>query len=285
LAAGLTSEAVSAAPAGLAATVATTALAGSAAAIGMAAGTIKTITMTKIHAVILGSLVIGVVATPMWIQHKARVRVQEENRSLLAQLQQLAAENLQLSNQLAQTAEVQGANNPAQLRELLKLRGEVNGLKRELAETQLKARNESIRRNAEQQQAQMAEQWKEFAIAKLNYTKGWMLAFWNYAQQHGGQLPQDFESAASFAPETVTGQTNLAPDQFEIVYHGLLTGLTNAHSLIVIREKEPWQGTDGGWARGYGFADGHSEIHKAVDGNFEPWEAQHMITLPEQPGQ
>ena len=44
------------------------------------------------------------------------------------------------------------------------------------------------------------------------------------------------------------------------------------------REKEAWQTSDGGWARAYSFADGHSEIHKAVDGNFQPWEQQHLIT-------
>jgi hypothetical protein len=37
---------------------------------------------------------------------------------------------------------------------------------------------------------------------------------------------------------------------------------------------------DGGAHRAYGFADGHSEIHKAVDGNFQPWEQQHMIPPP-----
>jgi hypothetical protein len=103
-----------------------------------------------------------------------------------------------------------------------------------------------------------------------------MVAFWQYAQAHGGQLPPDFESANSFVPEAVKTETGLTPEQFEIVYKGSLNEITNPQSLIVIREKEAWQSADGGWFKGYSFADGHSEIHKAVDGNFAPWESQHM---------
>jgi prepilin-type processing-associated H-X9-DG protein len=33
---------------------------------------------------------------------------------------------------------------------------------------------------------------------------------------------------------------------------------------------------NGGWNRTYGFADGHTEIHKAEDGNFGPWEEQRI---------
>ena len=72
----------------------------------------------------------------------------------------------------------------------------------------------------------------------------------------------------------------LAPEQFDIVYKGSLNEVTNPASLIVIREKDASQASDGGWFRAYGFADGHSEIHKANDGNFQPWEAQHMIPPP-----
>jgi hypothetical protein len=65
-------------------------------------------------------------------------------------------------------------------------------------------------------------------------------------------------------------------NQFEIVYQGALNEITNSAGTIVIREKEAWQSADGGWHRTYGFADGHSEIHKAEDGDFGPWETQHL---------
>ena len=82
------------------------------------------------------------------------------------------------------------------------------------------------------------------------------------------------------AENEAKGQTNLAPDQFEIVYQGSLNEITNPATIIVIREKEAWQTLDGGWVRDYSFADGHSEIHKAADGNFQPWEAEHTIAPP-----
>ena len=122
------------------------------------------------------------------------------------------------------------------------------------------------------------EQQKQIAIAKMNYTKGWMLAFFQFAEQHQGRFPTSFEEAASLLPDEVKAQTSLAADQFEIVYQGSPNEITNPHTIIVVREKEAWQTSDGGWARAYSFADGHSEIHKAVDGNFQPWEQQHLVT-------
>ena len=122
------------------------------------------------------------------------------------------------------------------------------------------------------------EQQRQIAIAKLNYTKGWVLAFMQFAEQHQGRFPTSFEEAASFLPDEAKAQASLAADQFEIVYQGSPNEITNANSIIVVREKEAWQTPDGGWARAYSFVDGHSEIHKAIDGNFQPWEQQHLIT-------
>jgi len=42
-----------------------------------------------------------------------------------------------------------------------------------------------------------------------------------------------------------------------------LIDLQDAGRIIVTREKEPTKTWDGKWARAYGFADGHSEIHSA----------------------
>ena len=85
-------------------------------------------------------------------------------------------------------------------------------------------------------------------------------------------------------PDELKGGTNLIPDQFEIVYHGSINDITNPQTIIVIREKEAWQALGGGWVRDYSFADGHSEIHKAVDSNFQNWETQHMMP-PQTAGQ
>ncbi|HZR17078.1 MAG TPA: hypothetical protein VFE51_07110 [Verrucomicrobiae bacterium] len=241
--------------------------------------------MTKIQASACAVAVLGAAAISLWLQHQSLLREAEENRALRQQIEQLSADSLQLSNQLA-TAAQKPSSGSEQERELLKLRGEVGALKRDLAAAQAQSKVQANRQATQERQTQEAESFKELAIAKMNYTKDWTLAFLLYAQQHGGQMPTNFESAISFAPEGVTNQTSLAPEQFEIMYTGSLNEVTNPPSLIVIREKNASQTTDGGWVRSYSFADGHSEIHKAADGNFQPWEAQHgVVPATAQPGQ
>jgi RNA polymerase sigma factor (sigma-70 family) len=279
----LAAEAVTAAPASLAATFATAALAGGTAASTATLTFAKLIAMTKLKLGAIAALAVVGVAVPVWTQHQDVVRLRHENQALRLQLDdvaQIAADNQRLSNLVAR------ANNPLageQLGELLKLRGEVGSLRRQVAE---QTRKEKIRAPASTQpaQAEAAEQQqKDIFIAKMNYTQSWMLAFTEYAAQHQGQFPTNFELAASFLPPEAAGLTNLTSDQFEIVYTGAINDITNPQSIIVIREKDAFQTPDGGWVRDYSFADGHSEIHKAVDGNFQPWEAQHLPESPTAP--
>jgi hypothetical protein len=44
----------------------------------------------------------------------------------------------------------------------------------------------------------------------------------------------------------------------------------------------PWKNTDGRWAKTYVFSDGGRTVHSVADGNFEPWERQHILP-PETP--
>lgn len=60
------------------------------------------------------------------------------------------------------------------------------------------------------------------------------------------------------------------------VYQGSLTEIGNPSSAIVLREREAWQQPNGRWARTYGFADGHSEVHSTDDGDYRAWEAEHQ---------
>ena len=132
LAAGLSTEAVAVAPAGVAMSVAGSALAG-------AAGTstiltlIKMATMTKLKAGIVGALVVAGLATPLVINHQTQSKLLQENESLrqqVAQLSQTAAENERLSNQVARA---QSSQVVAQLQasELLRLRGELGALRQQ----------------------------------------------------------------------------------------------------------------------------------------------------------
>lgn len=276
LAAGLSAEALTAAPAGLAASLAGSALGAVAVGAGGTLTLTKLIAMTKLKLGIIGA-VVTVAAIPLWMQHRTVSKLREANESLRQQSEQfatLSAENERLSNLLAK------ANSPVapeELSELLKLRGEVGGLRRQLAEA---AKQGTTKASVPPPSAAQdpIEQQKEAAIEKMNYTKGWMLAFMQYADEHQGTFPTNFDMATTY----LGGWTNanMTPDQFQIVYQGPRDAITNPQSVIVVREKDAWQALDGGWLRAYAFADGHSEIHKAPDGNFQPWEAKHML-LPQ----
>src|SRR5207237_3604197 len=86
--------------------------------------------------VIAVTIVAASVATPLVIQHQTKLR--EENESLRQQLDQqaqLAAENERLSNLITETARTDSILLPdQQLKELLRLRGEVGRLRLESRE-------------------------------------------------------------------------------------------------------------------------------------------------------
>ena len=68
---------------------------------------------------------------------------------------------------------------------------------------------------------------------------------------------------------------------FDLLYPASMSDITNFPQTILLREKKPWQTEDGRWAKAYGFADGHAEIHPDPDGNFDVWEQQHIILAPQ----
>src|SRR5438034_3048126 len=104
LAVAISVGAVVSAPASLAATVASSALLAGASTAATTLTTLKLMTMTKLKLGVIGSVAIASVATPLVMQHQARVTLREENQSLrrrVAQLAQLSAENERLSKQVA----------------------------------------------------------------------------------------------------------------------------------------------------------------------------------------
>ncbi len=146
LAAFLSSQTVTAAPAGLAVNIAGTALASAASGAGTTLTILKLVTMTKLKLGIITALVVAGVATPLLIQHQAQASLRAENHSLRQQQEQLAqqlgpltAENLRLSNLVAKASNLSSAQDDRS-NELLKLRGEVARLRQGLREsTQTKA--------------------------------------------------------------------------------------------------------------------------------------------------
>lgn len=283
----LNSQAVAIAPVGLAASITTASLAVSATNASVALPLIKLMAITKLK-IAAGALAAGMAATIV-LQYNANTRLRDQNRALReqsAQLDGLRAENEKLAQMQKTVAQ---PLDDAQLRELLRLRGEVGGLKTQLAEA-VKARDKAaeaatLRQRQSQANAdverQMEEQ-KQAAISKMNFSQQWMLAFHLYAGDNQGQFPTNFDQAASYLSRENAAEAVQATNLFEIVNPGLIANMSNAAQIIVLREKQPWQGVDGGWVKTYGFADGHSEVHKAVNGSFEPWETDHLPKLKDQ---
>jgi hypothetical protein len=233
------------------------------------------------------AIFVAVVVAFLWTQRQTLHELHAENDALRQQLEKLAqtaADNERLSNSLTlakNTPDDQG-------NELLRLRGEVGALRRQLAEAASREKNSQspIQQQEGLTRMQQLAAQKGTAVAKAGYMKTWLSAFIQYADQNQGQFPTTFDAAASLVSQEAIKQTNFAPDQFEILYEGSVRDIANRQSVMVIREKDPWQDAGGAWVKAYGFADGHVEFHKAADGNFQDWEVEHLTpSATSQPGQ
>jgi RNA polymerase sigma factor (sigma-70 family) len=138
LGAALGTEAIAAAPAGMAASVAGTALANVAVGGVVSATLLELTTMTKLQAAIIGAVVVAGVATSLVFQQQAQVKLRQENESFHQQITQLESENEGLSNHVAQITRSTSPGSD-RLRELLRLRGEVGLLRRQQRELELAA--------------------------------------------------------------------------------------------------------------------------------------------------
>jgi len=130
LGAALAGGVVTAAPLGLAATVATTAL-GSAATGGVTTALLKFMTMTKIKIAIVSAIAVAALAAPVLLQHESIAKLREENQTLqqqTGQLDSLQAENERLSNLVVQ-ASTSPTSEEKQVPELARLRAEVGMLR------------------------------------------------------------------------------------------------------------------------------------------------------------
>jgi RNA polymerase sigma factor (sigma-70 family) len=287
----LATQAFTVAPTGLAPALAGAALASVSVGSGMAFGLLNLMTISKLSIGVTSSLlVVGVVITGL--QHQSQTRLRQENRALLQHVGQLSAEVQGLSNVMAEARGSQ-AGAEKEHSELMRLRGEVGLLKRESAEAAKVQKKTRLENQSAQDQS--AEEYRQrqlqIAIGKMRDAKAWTSMFQQYASDHGGQFPTNFDQVATDLDnflQTFSVQELVADkeafvqttNQFEIVYTGPFNEVTNRPDVIVMREKEAWQCPDGAWGRTYAFADGHSEIHKSEDGNYGPWEAQHSPAPP-----
>lgn len=135
----LATEAVAAAPVGLAGSVAGAALASAAASGGITATLVELMAMTKFKFGIISVIAAAAVGTGIYeAGHTSRLRsevetLQQQQGSLAEQLAQLKSDNEGLSNRLVQGNGSRSLSTD-RLRELLRLRGEVGALRRQQRE-------------------------------------------------------------------------------------------------------------------------------------------------------
>jgi hypothetical protein len=136
----LVTGAISAAPVGLAAGIAGTALA-SASMAGTTLTLFKLMTMTKLKLGMIGAIAAAGLLAPWMIEHQSTINLRRQNQTLRQQLDQLAGENQRLAHAITRH---EGAQSDArdQWNELLRLRGEVGRL-REEARASMQARTDS----------------------------------------------------------------------------------------------------------------------------------------------
>lgn len=282
LAGVLTVHAVQAAPAALASSATAIAVAGVAAgtAAGTGTGILTIMASTQLKTGIAVLLVAGAITIGLLQQREIhRLRTQ-------------SPEPVEASptNPAASSVNAPRAQDPAATEELLRLRGEVARLRRELSEsrtvpnpTRLPASTGSTAA-ANASPKEIDDAFQAMRLARMTYTKNLSLAVLTYAGAHGDRYPASLEDASAEIEELTSGSP-LEPSQFEVLFTGSMAQLSNPAQAIILRERTMHPRHDGqpGFTRCYGFGDGHSEIRTSPDGNFVAWEQEHQPVLKPAP--
>lgn len=132
LASALGAQAATAAPAGLAASIAATSLATAAAGGGTALTILHIMSMTKLQGGVIAAVTVAL-SIPIVMQYRANSELQAENTTLRAQVAEVAAlteENQRLSNLVALARQVSQPRNQEEFNELMRLRGQVGVLRK-----------------------------------------------------------------------------------------------------------------------------------------------------------
>lgn len=247
-------------------------------------GALKIMAWTKAKTAVVTAVVAASVVVPLLVQYQAQARLRDGDETLRGQAAQLAAqktENDRLSNLAANSS-----LSKEQIADLQNLRAEVGPLRQQAQEVaQLQQENRQLEAKTGQDKPKTPMQIKEEAMAKMSYLKNWVIGFRQYAEKHNGKFPTNFEEAAVLAPDKSQNQSNVTPDQFEIVFQGSLSSLKEPQDIIVLREKEAQNAGEsshppGQWTKVYLFADGHSTLHHEPSNNFDDYEKAHMISSP-----
>src|ERR1035438_6344836 len=157
----LAGQAVTAAPAGLAAGFSSAVLAGTVAGSGITLTTLKLMLMAKLKIGLVSAIVVASVVTPLVLQHQAHARLREQNDSLLQQQSHLAA--LQADNERLANLAAAASLSSNQPEELQRLRAEAAALQQQ-ASSVARLREENRQLKAAAVKPQTPFQTREEAI-------------------------------------------------------------------------------------------------------------------------
>ena len=230
--------------------------------------------MTNIKAVIFGLIVVGSLAMAL-VQYRSEIRLRQGNQSLLQQIAQLKTDDQTLSDRLAGAKDARSLTED-QLNELLRLRGEVGGLRRQLGELgKLRGENRQLRdaeakleaSNEDVAVATISAEFNANEVRVVNTVKQLGLAERIYAEDNNGQYATNFDQMKS-----ELGGLYKSPllDNIEFVNAGIAT--EQSPQMLIFRERDPRPSPIGTWQRVYGLADGSVQVAASPDGKFNAWE-------------
>jgi RNA polymerase sigma factor (sigma-70 family) len=279
LASAISANAVQVAPAGLAATLTTTSIA----TVGTGTFTLlKIMTATKLK-LGLSAILVASAATALVVQHQTQNTLRGENQSLQQQIAQLKTDNANFSNPLANVGDSKKLPDD-QFNELLKLRGEVGVLRRQVAGLgKLREENQQLRNEVMASQPQVRlptqAQTEWHTTNSMNAARLIELGMIMFAGDNSNQFPTNFSQFSNLTDGMTNQTSGIGTEAFEFINAGLEDN-QNARDKIILREQMPFRTPEGKWARTYGFGDGHVEVQVSADGNFEAFEQQHMASPP-----
>ena len=120
---------------------------------------------------------------------------------------------------------------------------------------------------------------QEEAMQKMNEAKQGVLALIMYASDNQDQFPTNLAQASKYLDG---GSMEQIATNFDLLCPATIKDVESPARTIVLKEKQAWMSPGGKWMKGYGFADGHSELHTEPNGDFTDFEKNHTISPPNQ---
>ena len=276
----ISANAVQTAPANLAAALTATSIAAA------STGTftlLKIMTATKLK-LALSALLVASAATAIVTQHQTQQKLSAQNALLRQQMTQLQNEKTDLSNQLASAGNSSKLTDD-QFNELLKLRGEVDVLRRQAGEVdRLQAENQQLQAQVsaglnQTNQISLEDQRRLQEIHTINALKEIGLAMRIYANDHGYQFATNFDQITNELGHT-NFPGNISLDAFEFMNAGQVD--VTMPQMAILRERVARRTPTGdSWEREYGLADGSVQTAYNENGDFSDSDKQYSPPPPQ----